>query len=284
MKQNFTILWIEDKEIVITSQIPEIKRFLDSEGFEMKFFKDTVGDKFKEIIEENKLIDLIVTDFHISEETNGTDVIKHVRDKGLLTDILFYSVHTDLFEKEGRDIYNELGHYGLIEILEGKDVILPIKELIKKNIKRCQDIVFLRGFVISQSIELELKLNEFFSKYFEVPEKQIIEFHNTILESSYVPMAGKKKWLSQILNENNLNTEFKGLLTKLEEISTKRNLLAHCKKDDDNQNVLISSGKEEIIDKIGLNRILEQIDVVSVHLDKLIEKLPFENASIEEKI
>lgn len=281
MKQNFTILWIEDNERVITSQIPEIIKFLDSEGFELNLLKDTVGDKFKEIIEEHKLIDLIVTDFNISEETKGTDVIQHVRDKGLLTDILFYSVHTDLFNG---DIYNKLGHYGLIEIFEGKDVILPIEELIKKNIKRCQDIVFLRGFVISRSIEMELKLNDFFSRYFEVPEKQIIEFHNTILESSYIPMAGKKKWLRQILNEKQMKDEFVGLLTKLDDITEKRNLLAHCKKDAENPNILIYSGKEEKIDKIGLNKILEKIDVVSGHLDRLIDKLPFENASIEEKI
>ena len=274
MKQNFTILWIEDKERVINSQIPQIKSFLDDEGFELNLLKDTVGDKFKTLLENNKLIDIIVTDYNISEETKGTDVIKHVRDNGFLTDILFYSVHDDLFEDE--DIYSKLGHYGLIEIYKDKEVTDPLKELIKKNLKRCKDIVFLRGFVISQSIELELKLNKFFSKYFEIPEKQLKEFHDTILESRHVPMAGKKKWLSQILDKNDLKGEFKGLSTKLNDIADKRNLLAHCKKNSNNPNILISSGENERIDRDELNSIIKKIDVISGQIDDLIEKLPFE--------
>ncbi|MCK5022190.1 MAG: hypothetical protein KAR54_03005 [Candidatus Pacebacteria bacterium] len=277
MKQNFTILWIEDKERVIDSQIPRIKSFLDDEGFELNLLKDTVGDEFKTLLENNKLIDIIVTDYNISEETKGTDVIKHVRDNGFLTDILFYSVHDDLFEDE--DIYSKLGHYGLIEIYKDKEVTDPLKELIKKNLKRCKDIVFLRGFVISQSIELELKLNEFFSTYFEVPKKQLTDFHNIILESRYIPMAGKKKWLSQILKKTDFMEEFKGLLTNLDDISEKRNLLAHCKKDSDNPNILVSSGKDEKIDRDELNRIIKKIDVVSGHLDRLIEKLPIKTDS-----
>lgn len=280
MKQNFTILWIEDKERVIDSQIPEIKSFLDNEGFELNLLKDTVGDKFRTLLKNDQLIDIIITDYNISEETKGTDVIKYVRNNGFLTDILFYSVHDYLFEDEA--IYSELGHYGLIEICEDKEVTEPLKQLIKKNLMRCKDIVFLRGFIISQSIELELKLNDFFSTYFEVPKKQLTNFHNIILESRYIPMAGKKKWLSQILKKTDLLDEFKGLLTNLDDISEKRNLLAHCKKDSNNPNILVSSGKDEKIDRDELNRVIKKIDLVSGHIDRLIEKLPIETGPTED--
>ncbi|VVB96544.1 Uncharacterised protein [uncultured archaeon] len=216
MMQNFTILWIEDKEIVITSQVPDIKRFLEKEGFQLNLLIDNEGERFKEYL-NNEPIDIIVTDYNISETVKGIDVVDYVREKKMLNDILFYSVHDDLFEDGA--IYTKLGHYGLVEVCEGKEVTEPLKNLIKKNIIRCQDIVFLRGFVISRSIELELKLNEFLARYFKIPEKQLEEFHNTILESSYVPMAGKKKWLSQILEKNGIKKEpeFEGLLNKLPE-------------------------------------------------------------------
>ena len=61
---------------------------------------------------------------------------------------------------------------------------------------------------------------------------------------------------------------------KLDWIATQRNLLAHCKKDKTNPNVLVSSGKEEKIDKNRLNGVLKNIETVSQHLDKLIEKFP----------
>lgn len=277
MNQNFTILWIEDKKRVIISQVPEIENFLESEGFELYLLTDNTGDEYQHFLDENKSIDLVVTDYNISEEMKGTDIVEYVRDKGLLIDILFYSVHDDLF-KNG-DIYDKLGHYGLIDICEGKDVVEPLKDLIIKNIKRCQDIVFLRGFIISKSVELELKLNEYFAQYFEIQDDLKEDFHNFILESSYVPMAGKKRWLSQILEKNNLKNheDFAGLLNKLDFISTQRNLLAHCKKGKNNPNTLISTGDEEIFDKERLNKILEKIDVVSDQLDKLMEIAPEKN-------
>ncbi len=270
MNQNFTIVWIEDNEKVITSQATAIGKFLDNEGFQLNLLTDTEGEKFKKYL-DTELIDIIVTDYNISEEIKGTDVIEFVRSKKLLTDILFYSVHDEMF-KEGT-IYDKLGHYGLVEICEGKDVVEPLKGLIKKNIIRCQDIVFLRGFVISRAVELELEINEFLAQYFKIPEKQLEEFHNTILESSYVPMAGKQKWLSQILEKNGIKkgSEFEGLLNKLDGIAKQRNLLAHCKKDNDNPNVLVASGKEEKFDRNRLNSILKNIETVSQHLDKLIE-------------
>jgi len=276
MKQNFTILWIEDKERVITSQIPEIKRFLDSEGFQLNLLMDTSGDLFETLIQENKNMDIVVTDYNISEEIKGTDIIDYIRKNGLLIDILFYSVHEELFRDD--EIFSKLGHYGLIETCDGKDVMEPLKNLIIKNIKRCQDIVFLRGFVISRSVELELKINVFIAEYFKIDDDLKEEFHNFVLESSYVPMVGKKKWLSQILEINDIKNsdEFKGLLTKLDNISAQRNLVAHCKKDNENPNIIVSAGKHEVFDKNRLNGILKDIDNASNRLDILIKKFSIE--------
>lgn len=270
MKQNFTILWIEDKESVIDSQISEIKEFLDGQGYELNLLKDITGKKFEEHLEKQP-IDIIVTDYNISEKIKGNDIIKNIRKKNLLTDILFYSVIDKIFK--GDKIYSELGYYGLVDICKGKDVIKPLKKLIVKNIKRCEDIVFLRGAVISRSIELELKINESFAKYFKIPSELEEDFHSLLLENKFIPMAGKKYSMGKILSKTGLkeNPDFSGLLTKLDDIIKERNLLAHCKKDKKNPNVLVSSGESEIFDKKRLNGILDKIKKASQQLDKLIE-------------
>jgi CheY-like chemotaxis protein len=273
MKQTFTILWIEDNEKVITSQEPAIKKYLESEGFDLRLLQDTDGETYESYL-DTESIDVIVTDYNISEEVKGTDVIKKVRKKKLLTDILFYSVMDSLFKKE--DIYTQLGHYGLIDICVGKEIKDPLIEIIKKNLLRCQDIVFLRGFVISRSVELELQINFFLSNYFKIEASQKKEFHDFILESSYVPFAGKKKWMSLILEKNNLKTseEFRGLLNQLDKIVNCRNLLAHCKKSDTDCTVLYSSGKETKFDKEKLKDLLIKINNVDNQLEKLIAKFP----------
>ena len=44
--------------------------------------------------------------------------------------------------------------------------------MINKNLLKWQDVVFLRGMIISKTIELEIKVNEFLATYFEVPDAQ----------------------------------------------------------------------------------------------------------------
>jgi hypothetical protein len=273
MKPTFTILWIEDNERVITTQEPAIKKYLDLEGFDLRLLKDTDGETYESYL-DTESIDIIVTDYNISEEVKGIDVIKNVRKKKLLTDILFYSVIDQIFKKE--DLYTQLGHYGLIDVCVGKEIKDPLIEIIKKNLLRCQDIVFLRGFVISRSVELELKINFFLSNYFKINADQKKEFHDFILESSYVPFEGKKKWISLILEKNNLKTseEFTGLLSQLDKIVKCRNVLAHCKKSEDDCRVLYSSGKEKKLDKEKLKDLLIKINAVDNQLEKLIAKFP----------
>jgi hypothetical protein len=273
MKPTFTILWIEDNEKVITSQEPAIKKYLDFEGFDLRLFKDTDGETYESYL-DTESIDIIVTDYNISEEVKGTDVIKNVRKKKLLTDILFYSVIDQIFKKE--ELYSQLGHYGLIDICVGKEIKDPLIELIKKNLLRCQDIVFLRGFVISRSVELELKINFFLSNYFKIDPAQKKEFNDFILESSYVPFAGKKKWMSLILEKNNLKADedFKGLLSQLDKIVDYRNLLAHCKKSEEDCTILYTSGRETKFDKEMLKDLISKINIVEKQLEKLTAKFP----------
>jgi hypothetical protein len=272
MKPIFTILWIEDKDFVITSQIPTIQKFLDESGYELKLMKDNEGDKYKGILENEPIIDVIVTDYNISEDVKGIDVVKFVREKKKLTDILFYSVVDDIFKK-GK-IFSDMGHFGLVQICQGKDVEKPLKELIQKNLQRLEDIVFLRGFVISRSVDLEIKMNDVFSCYFKINPDLKEDFHNFILESSYVPFFGKSKWLSQILKKKGFTNdpELIGLLTQVQWIAEQRNLLAHCKRDTKIPNILVSSGKTEVFDKNRVNEILIKIAACESKIEKLIAK------------
>jgi len=75
-----------------------------------------------------------------------------------------------------------------------------------------------------------------------------------------------------ILEENDIKQEFSALITKISHIEEQRNLLAHCKTDPGNKNILISMGEEETFDREKINSILKKINVVSGQLDDLIEK------------
>jgi|SRR5208337_2678027 len=270
MSDDFTILWVEDKKFVVDDQIDEIEGFLRERGFKLVLLYDEDGSDVERLININPNIELIITDYNISEKINGIDIIKMVRGKGKLIDILLYSVIPEVYDNI--EILKKVGRYGFIEFMQGKDVTDQLKLIIEKNIKRSQNIIFLRGFVISKVIDLELKLNEFFAEYFKIEVFLKEDFHDFVLEGSYLPLEGKKKVLSKVLDKYHLKKDkkFEGMTTKLMEIADFRNKLAHCKIDPKNPTVLISSGEPCSLNRGDLRKLLNKIEIVSSQLDELI--------------
>jgi len=271
MNPKFSILWIEDNERVILKPLPAIEKFLSEKGYELNLLKDPDGEKFVDYINKEPVIDIVVTDYNISEEIKGTQVIEKIREKKKVIDILFYSVHEEIFQD---NLYKQMGHYGMVKIWEGKDVEEPLIELIKKNLEKFEDIIFLRGFIISKSVDLEIRLNGLFSCYFKIQPDLIEDFHNFILESSNVPMFGKQKWLSKLLKKKGLDNdhEFVGLIAKFSKIAEDRNLLAHCKRDENDPKILYAEGRTEVFDRNRVNGILTKIHECESQIDKLITK------------
>jgi hypothetical protein len=269
MSEDFTILWVEDKKSVVDEQIGEIEQYLEGLNFKLILLYDEEGSEVERYIDQNPNIEIIVTDYNISEDYNGLNIIKLVREKGKLIDILLYSVIPDVYNDI--EILKKIGHFGFIEFMQGKDVSDNLKLIIDKNIRRSQNIIFLRGFVISKVIDLELKLNEFFAEYFKIEVILKEDFHDFVLEGSYLQLEGKKKVLSKILDKYNIknNPEFVGMANKLSQIAEVRNKLAHCKIDPDNPTILISSGEPCSLNRTDLRDLLNKIDVVALQLDKL---------------
>jgi len=266
MNPIFTIIWVEDKARGMKSQIDAIREYLKSRNFEPNIILDEDGKQFQKAIKDKIPIDIVVTDKNLTESMDGIDVIKELKQKKRLTDVLFYSAKG--FDPE--EVRQE--HYGFVEIVEGKDIEDQLKKLINKNLKRCEDIIFLRGMVISLIIDLEIKVNEFFAHYFKIPENILHQFHNFILENKYNTLAGKKSTLAKILKENNIEKEFEGLSSCISKLAEERNLLAHCKTDPARNNVLICMGEKEEFDKKRINGILQRINKTSEHLENLLEK------------
>jgi hypothetical protein len=272
MKQIFTILWVEDNPSIVRVQKPAILRFLDGLGYDLHLLHAVDKETFESSYTSEPLIDIIVTDQGISEKLTGLDVIQRVRQENKLTDILFYSAKPDTFEDKG--IYSVLGHYGLIRIVEGKDVEDPLKELIAMNLQRYKDIIYLRGFVISRCVDLEVRLNEVIACYFKITPDLVDEFHNSMLEGGGISMNSKKFLLSKIIRVNGWSEEpeFRDIIELIRYISKQRNLLAHSKRDSTNPSILISSGRTLRFDRDRIIDLLMKIYQCEKSLEKLMTR------------
>lgn len=272
LRQTFTILWVDDNSRVIDLNRKKLEEFFSDKlpGFKLEIVSAKDGTGIRDAFRGNRLIDIVVTDFNLSEGFSGIDVIKIIKTKSTPSDVLFYTASKFEFNRD--ELIRRI-KYGFVNISEGtKDVHEEVIRLIKKNIRRCDDIVFLRGLVISRVIDLELKMNECFSVYFQIPTEKLDNFHNFVLENRFSSLAGKHKTMAKILETHKLKKEFSGLLREIQELETTRNLLAHCKVDESEAATLISMGQKEKFGKKRLGDILVKAGNVADQLDQFVEK------------
>ncbi len=271
---KFKILWIEDKPKSIDSQKKEIEKFIKEKELEpdIEIIEDI--ENIEKILDEkiNEKVDLIVTDNDLKDDGDdvfsGLDVIKKIGEKKVLIDVLFYS--TPQFDEEEVTRY-----YHFIEIVNDKTKILePLKKLIKKNIKRCEDPIFLRGYVLSRVVDLEIELNELFEVYFEIKDNSKEHFHGFLMENRNFSLFGKSSAFSKLLDKNKeILKDVKLSKGQLDDIANKRNLLAHSKVDLSKSNCFISMGDQKEFGRGELKKLLKKINEALLEIEKMKKKL-----------
>ena len=274
---KFKILWIEDKPSAVGEQKDKIEEFLKEKEFEsdIEFIDDV--ENMENLLEEkiNEDIDIIVTDYNLKadgegeEDFSGLDVIKKISEKNALTDVLFYGSSSSFNEDEVKKLYN------FVEIVDNKNRILePLKRLIKKNIRRCEDPVFLRGYVLSKVVDLEISLNELFEIYFEIKENAKEHFHGFLMENQNFSFFGKNSALKKLVDKNKeILEEVKFSKTKLDEISKQRNLLAHSKLVLGKPCCFVSMGEKKEFGREELKKLLKEIDDALLEIEQIKNKL-----------
>ena len=251
----------------------KVKDFLEKNGLTLKLIENKDGTGVGKLLGE-QAIDIVVTDKNLTGDMTGLDVISEVGKSGLCTDVLLYS-GKDMKIKELR----EKIEYGFVDIVESKEFADRLIILIEKSIRRWEDIIHLRGLVISKTIDIELQLNLLFVKILKVPEEMVGIFHDSILENSSNTFEGKVKALEKIMEiavpekKERQKEGFTKLIDDLRELQRNRNYLAHCKRDLGEENCLISMGETKSFDKKKVMGLFLGAQAVSITIKSLGDKL-----------
>lgn len=176
MNTFFKILWFEDEVTWFNMErlrinsilqehylIPEIVR-KDGDDFDIS---ELTGNDF----------DLIIMDYKLAEGTTGDTVVTAIRENNILTDILFYSSEEhNMLTAISKGMPPIDGVY-----LTKRDYNLftqKAENLINKIVKRSEDLVNLRGFVMDGSSDFEVRIQEILNivwNKFTEEEKGVLE-------------------------------------------------------------------------------------------------------------
>ena len=198
MNTFFKILWFEDEVTWYNMEKIRINAILQQHYLTPQIVRKN-GDDFDINDLTGNDYDLIMMDYKLAEGTTGDTVVTAIRKNNILTDILFYSSEE---------------HNMLAAIAEGMPSIDGVyltkrdytvftqkaESLINKIVKRSEDIVNLRGFVLDGSSDFEVRIREILNivwNKFTDEEKKILEdaVQKTIKHNDTRDQKTKKKVL-----------------------------------------------------------------------------------------
>lgn len=183
MNCTFKILWFEDEPTWFKMQTLRINRFMEKHCLKADINRKN-GDDFN--LEElcGNEYDLILMDYKLAAGNTGDAIISSIRAQNILTDILFYSSQYDDMLLAIKATFPPIdGVYYAnrkLELFQSK-----IEKLIDKIVRRSEDLINLRGFVLDSSCDFEVRVKEVLNiawQKFTQPEQDILEdaVHNTI--------------------------------------------------------------------------------------------------------
>ena len=200
MNTFFRILWFEDEVSWYNMEKIRINSILQEHYLTPEIVRKD-GDDFDISELTGNDYDLIIMDYKLAEGTTGDTVVAAIRENNILTDILFYS-------SEEHNMLNAISK-GMPPIdgvyLTKRDYTIFTQKagnLINKIVKRSEDLVNLRGFVMDGSSDFEVRIQEILNivwNKFTEEEKGVLEeaVQKTIKRNEDRDQKTKKKVLGE---------------------------------------------------------------------------------------
>ena len=191
MNTTFKILWFEDEPVWFNMEKLRIEGILKTH-YLIPVIERRDGDDFD--LEEltGNDYDLIFMDYKLAERKTGDTIVAAIRNSDILTDILFYSSEEQNMLSAIREQMPPIdGVY-----LTKRDYTIfteKAQRIIQKIVKRSEDVVNLRGFVLDNTSAFEVRIREILNICWQ---KFTQEQKNTLTQTLTKLLEGKKAWVS----------------------------------------------------------------------------------------
>ena len=191
MNTIFKILWFEDEQTWYKMEKLHVEGILNTHYLIPEIIRKN-GDDFNIDELTGNDFDLILMDFKLANEVTGDTIVAALRESSILTDILFYSSEEDAMLDAIRTKMPPIdGVY-----LTKRDYTIfteKVRKVIEKIVKRSEDIVNLRGFVLDNTSDFELRIKEILNlcwqKFDETQKSSLTEVLLKLLDR-------KKAWVA----------------------------------------------------------------------------------------
>lgn len=192
MNTTFRILWFEDEPIWFNMEKMRVESILQAHYLRPLINRKNGNDFQIDELTGNDY-DLIIMDFKLADEITGDTIVTALRENNILTDILFYSSEEEAMLATIRAKMPPIdGVY-----LTKRDYTIfteKVEKVIGKIVKRSEDIVNLRGFVLDNTSEFELRIKEILN----ICWQKFDDSQKSALSEAILELLGRKEtWITK---------------------------------------------------------------------------------------
>ncbi|SMN01909.1 hypothetical protein SPONN_198 [uncultured Candidatus Thioglobus sp.] len=198
MKLEYKILWLDDNidAFIDDEHVKDIDKYISDQGFDTKIHTKSNNEEFFNTLDDT--YDLILTDYHM-DGLNGDEVVKKIRENSIFTEILFYTAKADLTDTQKLDRISFLETTTEHE----EEVVKKAKELVDLTIKKFQDIIAMRGMVMSETSSLDVQKIEILESYIDSKStNELKNLHDNIFSKIKLSVDEKCKKYKRLVDKD----------------------------------------------------------------------------------
>lgn len=175
MRISYNILWIENENDWLEPSLEFVRGIVEDNGFELnstlKSSEKDIEDMLKDV-EPFKNFDLILVDFNLNRGDRGNKIIENIRDHKIFTEVIFYSQNAEGIRQAIKDHWLD----GIYCSSRNRDEFeFKFEKVFLTTIKKVQHISTMRGLVLSETSQLDNKIEEIINAFFSTQgEAEII--------------------------------------------------------------------------------------------------------------
>lgn len=196
MNTRFNILWFEDEFTWYNMERMRVDDILKTH-----YLIPSVVRKDGDDFDINELMgndyDLILMDYKLADGVTGDTIVAALRENSILTDILFYSSEEENMLSAIREKMPPID--GVYLTKRNYSVFTEkVEKIIQKIVKRSEDVVNLRGFVLDNTSDFELRIKEILHICWQkFNEEQRVSVNERLLNL----LDGKKSWIAKQIEQ-----------------------------------------------------------------------------------
>lgn len=233
MRINYKIIWVDDEPDDMEAKKALIydivkKHYMFPEGMEspytsFKKFKKDISDKYT----PNKFVDcdIILIDYNLSDSGDNTEtgeeLIKQLRDKGIYTDVLFYSGNMQKYRKNKK--YPELDNV-VYSDSDTDEFQIKFEKILIKQVNISMGIQNIRGYLMDATSDFDFISRNYVEQLYKVlgeSQKQyILDKIRLFIENQKTIEEKKFEKVAQSYNKDSL---IKPSMSSLDYVMSVRN-------------------------------------------------------------